>query len=167
MATPPEANAHANGHPALAPGERVLVHLLDATAVPVVATTAAIYLDEGDHTWRRLGWVDVARVAWDPRQGLLRLHDLTGTAGCEVRLDAAACPPLVALARERFGATLLTSARVSLHEERTAVVTARRVPGSDDVTWVVRLDDGADPDDPVLRKQVVEAIRRLRAELGI
>jgi hypothetical protein len=145
----------------------VLARLLDATATTVVATTAAIYRDDGGHVWRRLGWVDVARIDWDRRQGVLRLDDLTSDAACQVMLDRVACPPLVALARERFGATLLTSVLVSLPGGRTVAVMARRVPGSRDVTWVVRLNHGTDPDDPALRAQIVEAIRQLRAEIGI
>jgi len=156
-----------NGYPPLVPAERVLARLLDATATPVVATTAAIYLDGGDHSWQRLGWVDVTRVAWEPRLGLLRLHDLTGQAACEVRLAAAGCPPLVALARERFGASLLTSTRMSLRDGRTVTVTARRVPGTREVRWIVRLDQQTDPDDPDLRAQVIAAIRQVRAEIGI
>ncbi len=166
-----ERTAGTGGRPRLAPGERVLARLLDAAATPVVATTAAIYLDDGADAWRRLGWVDVTRVIWEPHRGLLRLDDLTGATACQVRLAAAVCPPLVALARERFGATLLTSALVALRGGRTAAVTARRVPGSPEVTWVVRLDHGTDHgtdhDDPDLEAQILAAIRHLRAEVGI
>jgi hypothetical protein len=154
-----------DGPPPLAPGERVLARLLDTTASPVVVTTAALYRDAGDHSWRRLGWAEVARVGWDRRRGVLRLDALNGDAACQVTLDPVACPPLVALARERFGATLLTSALLSLPCGRTVALTARRAPGERDVTWVAHLDDGAD--DPDLRRQLVDAIHHLRADLGI
>lgn len=144
-------------------GERVLMSLVDAAGAPVVATTQAIYF--GGSAGRRLGWVDLAGVRWDPGRGVLRLVGLT--EAFQVTLNGAARPRLVALVRERLGASVLVSAPVPLEDGRRAAVTARRVPGSGEVTWVVRLRDRADADDPDVRDRVAAAIRHLRSETGL
>ena len=154
-----------DAHPPLARGERVLAGALDAAGAPVVATTEAIYL--GAPAWRRLGWVELAGVSWEPGRGILRLVGSAGNEAYQVRLERSARPRLVALVKELFGASVVISAPVSLDGGRTAAVTARRVPGSREVTWMVRLHDRADADDPDVRRRVAATIRHLRAETGL
>jgi hypothetical protein len=82
---------------------------------------------------------------------------------------------LVDLARDRVAATLVVSRRIPVADGGTVLVTARRRPGSAVVTWVVFNGDGSRANgsgpngaDPYLvRAQVQEAIRSLRAELHI
>jgi hypothetical protein len=73
----------------------------------------------------------------------------------------------VALVGEQLAASVLMSATLSLDGGRAAVVTARRVPGSLELTWMVRLRDRADAEDPAVTGKVAAAIRQLRAELGL
>ena len=153
--------------PPLARGERVLAGLVDAAGAPVVATTVAIYLGGRRDAWRRLGWVELASVSWQPRPGVLHLVGLAGPEAYQVRLAGTARPRLVALALEQFAASVLISVPVWLDGGRTAAVTARRVPGSREVTWVVRLRDRADAEDPEVHGRVAAAIRQIRAETGL
>jgi hypothetical protein len=156
-----------DARPPLAKGERVLAGMADTAGAPVVATTAAIYLGGESRAWRRLGWVELASVTWDPRRGILRLVGLTEDEVYQVRLGDVRRPRLVALVREQFDASVLVSVPVSLAGGRTATVVARRVPGSREVTWMVWLRDGADADDPHVRERVAGAIGYLRAEIGL
>jgi hypothetical protein len=149
--------------PALVPGERVLAGLVDVAGAPVVATTHAIYLG-GPPAWRRVGWADLVRADWEPRRAVLSLVGRSTGEMYEIRL--AGHPRLVALARERLAASLLISAPLALGGGRTAAVTARRDPGSHEVTWLVRLPEAAD-DDPDVRRRTDDTIRHLRAELGL
>jgi hypothetical protein len=151
--------------PALVPGERVLAGLVDAAGAPVVATTRAIYLGGGSPAWRRLGWADLVRADWEPRRAVLHLVGRSAGEAYEVRL--AGRPRLVALARERLQASLLISAPLPLDGGRMAAVTARRDPGSREVTWMVRLPGATDADDPDVCRRMAAAIRQLRAELGL
>jgi hypothetical protein len=156
---------HSGPCPALVHGERVLAGLVDAAGAPVVATTHAIYLGGGLPAWRRLGWVDLVGANWEPRRAVLHLVGRSAGETYEVRLTGR--PRLVALARERFQASFLISAPLPLDGGRIAAVTARRDPGSREVTWMVRLPDATDADDPDVRKRVAATIRHLRAELGL
>ena len=83
------------------------------------------------------------------------------------KIRLAGHPRLVALARERLTASLLISAPLALGGGRTAAVIARRDPGSREVTWLVRLPEAADAEDPDVRRRTDDAIRHLRAELGL
>ena len=151
--------------PALVHGERVLVGLVDAAGAPVVATTHAIYLGGGSPPWRRVGWAELVRVDWESRRAVLRLVGRSAGEAYDVRL--AGRPRLVALARERLQASLLISAPLLLDGGRAAEVTARRDPGTREVTWTVRLPDATDADDPDVRRRTAATIRHLRAELGL
>lgn len=151
--------------PTLARGERVLAGLVDTTGAPVVATTHAIYLGGGSPPWCRLGWAELVRVDWEPRRAVLHLVGRSAGEAYDVRL--AGRPLLVALARERLQASLLISAPLPLGGGRTAEVTARRDPGSREVTWTVRLPAATDADDLDVRRRTAATIRHLRAELGL
>jgi hypothetical protein len=151
--------------PALVSGERVLAGLVDVAGAPVVATTHAIYLGDGLPAWHRLGWAELVRADWDPRRAVLCLVGRSAGETYEIRL--AGHPRLVALARERLAASLLISAPLALGDGRTAAVTARRDPGSREVTWLVRLPGAADAEDPEVRRRADATIRHLSAELGL
>jgi hypothetical protein len=47
-----------------------------------------------------------------------------------------------------------------------ARVVARRLPGGARVTWLVILDHGLDPADPVVRAELASAVTELRAVTG-
>ena len=160
----------ADGPPLLAGGERVLVTDRDAAGAQVLATTFAIYHRDSsspEDPWRRLEWAETRNVSWDRKQGTLHLRALVPGSASDMTLTLAPRTPIAALARERVAATVLASERVPLGERDTAVLSARRRPGSAELTWVVVLNGDADPDDADVRARVSSAIRRLRAETGL
>jgi hypothetical protein len=160
----------ADGHPPLAGGERALATDRDAAGAQVLATTFAIYHRDSsspEDPWRRLEWAETRNVSWDRWRGTLRLTALIPGSASDMTLTLAPHTPIAALARERVAATVLASERVLLGGRDTAVLSARRRPGSAELTWVVVLNGDADPDDADVRARVSSAIRRLRAETGL
>jgi hypothetical protein len=153
----------------LAPGERVLLAARDAGGAPVVATERALYHQHGSpgDGWRRIGWEQVGRVEWDAGQSALTLTGPLPAGPSRTVLRLSGSTALVDVARERARASTLTTARVRLDARREAVVSARRQPGSDQLTWAVRFGPGVDPDDPRTMAQLDAAIAELRADLGL
>jgi hypothetical protein len=74
---------------------------------------------------------------------------------------------LPAVVRARVAATVLLSSRVALNGTGCAVVTARNRPGTSQVVWIVKLDDGVDQSDPTVQAEVDDAIHNLRRHVGI
>jgi hypothetical protein len=192
-------------------GERILIRERDIGGHPIVATTHAMYYYPGDYTapgrhfhgkvqphtgehpivprWHRLGWDEIAKVSWDSVRNVLTVTGLPGrrtiaTLGPDAALDLylSRRGRLVDLARDRVAATLVVSRRIPVAAGGTVLVTGRRRPGSNVVTWVVFSgvdgnggghagehhrpgEDGADP--YLVRAQVQAAIRSLRAELRL
>ena len=75
--------------------------------------------------------------------------------------------PLVEVARERVTATTLASAPLLSGDRVCGWLTARRPPGSDQVRWVLALQDATAAGDPALASRVSEAIAALEADLGL
>ena len=192
-------------------GERILARERDIGGHPIVATTHAMYFYPGAYTapgrhfhgkvqphtgehpivsrWYRLGWDEIAKVSWDSVRNVLAVSGLPGrrtiaALGPEAALDLYLCrrTRLVDLARDRVASTLVVSRRIPVAAGGTVLITGRRRPGSNVVTWVVFSglngdggghagthhlpgEDGADP--YLVRAQVQSAIRALRAELRI
>jgi hypothetical protein len=157
------AGRHRPARPSLAPGERVLAVEGDGDGGSVVATNQALYHRANGSPWNRLGWEETGRVSWDARRDRLDLTDLAVSR----RLTLSLPRVMVALVRERVAATWLASRRLAVTEGVTALVMARRRPGSTDLVWVVALDGGVDPDEPTVRAGVLAAIHRLRADIGV
>jgi hypothetical protein len=154
---------HRPARPPLDPGERVLATEGDGNGGSVVATTLALYHRANGSPWSRLGWEETSRMSWDARRDRLDLTDLA----VERRLTLSVPRSLVALVRERVGSTLLVGARVPVAEGATALVVARRRPGSSNLVWVVALDVDVDGEDPRVRAGVAAAIHRLRVDIGV
>jgi hypothetical protein len=159
----PAAGRHRPVRPSLAPGERVLAVEGDGDGGSVVATTLALYHQANGSPWNRLGWEETGRVSWDARRDRLDLADLAISR----RLTLSVPPVMVALVRERVAATWLISRRLTVADGVTALVMARRRPGSSELVWVVALDGTVDADDPAVRAGVLAAIHRLRADIGV
>jgi hypothetical protein len=81
--------------------------------------------------------------------------------GLALRLAADA--RLVALAGERSTAVTLVRARVDLGRCTGAWICARRRPGDGEVTWLVTVCGGADPEDP----RLLAAIHQMRVQMGV
>jgi hypothetical protein len=192
-------------------GERILARERDVAGHPVVATTHAMYHYPAAYTapgrhfhgkvqphtgeqqivtpWYRLGWEEISKVSWDSLRNVLTVAGLPGrrtiaALGPDAALDLylSRRTRLVDLARDRVAATLVVSRRIPVAAGGTVLITGRRRPGSNVVTWVVFSgvngnggghvgshhlpeEDGADP--YLVRAQVQQAIRSLRAELHL
>jgi hypothetical protein len=154
---------HRPARPDLAAGERVLAAEGDGDGGSVVATTLALYHRANGSPWSRLGWEETGRVSWDARHDRLDVSDLA----VRRRLTLSLPPVMVALVRERVASTWLASRRLAVTDRVTALVMARRRPGSSDLVWVVALDGEVDGDEPTVRAGVLAAIHRLRVDIGV
>ncbi|HET6654561.1 MAG TPA: hypothetical protein VFH10_18125 [Nocardioides sp.] len=75
---------------------------------------------------------------------------------------------LLAFVRERVTASVVLQRRVVVRERRGLTVVARRAPGgTGDLTWAYELDEGLDPDDPVVREMAERGVRTAAEELGL
>jgi hypothetical protein len=156
--------------PPLARGERILLTERDIGGGWVVATTDAIHClggPEAGGIWQRLGWAQTGRVDWDPQRRLLHLRGVVPGAPANLVISPTRGSALVALCRERVGATILACCRVTLTDGAAALVQARRQPGSAAPVWVVLIsgEPAGDPDGDPGGPQLAAAIRQLRIEL--
>jgi hypothetical protein len=154
---------HRPARPDLASGERILAVEGDGDGGSVVATTLALYHQANGSPWSRLGWEETGRVSWDARHDRLDIGDFT----VRRRLTLSLPRVMVALVRERVAATWLASRRLTVTNGVTALVMARRRPGSSELVWVVALEGEVDGDEPAVRAGVLAAIHRLRADIGV
>jgi hypothetical protein len=180
------------GHPIVAT-THALYHYPGPDVTPGRHFHGKVRPHAGEHAmpaaWRRLGWDEIAKVSWDSVRCVLTVTGLPGrravaALGPEAAIDLylSRRGQLVDLARDRVAATLVVSRRIPVAEGGTVLLTGRRRPGSTTITWVVfsglngrgdghggahhRVDEnGADP--YLVRAQVQEAIRSLRAELRL
>lgn len=167
LAGAPSVRAEATGAP-LAHRERVLTVLADVHDSPIVATDRAIHYQlgpSGGGSWHRLGWEQVDDVAWDARRSTLTLLAPRFEVH-RIELDLARHDALVELARERVVATTLLRTRVPLDQHVAAIITARRLPGTDQVHWVVTLGGDARNDD-ARQAQIAAAVAHVRAQSGL
>jgi hypothetical protein len=148
------------------PGERVLAVALTRRDELVVATDWALY-HEASGSWTRIGWEDVGKVDWDAPRRVLALAGLTPAAPAAAVLRLARDWDLPAVASERVTWTCVLDQRLSLNGSGGARVLARRVPGQPGLRWVVIVDNGLDPGDPVFRAALGSALRDLRAVTGV
>ena len=161
--------AKAGGAP-LGHAERVLTTDHDLAGWLVVATSAAVYFQEGGgpgRTWSRRGWEDVDVVRWHDRHQVLTFTGVQPGGLWRKDLVLASRSALVDVARERVASTLLASTAIRLGDQPCARVTARRQPGSGKVVWIVVLNEAAGISNPAIRASVEAAIAALQAATGI
>jgi hypothetical protein len=154
------------GHAPIRPGERALAVALADPDELVVATDWALYREAGG-SWARIGWESVGKVYWDAPRRVLVLEGLTPAAPAAAVLRLTRDWDLPAVATERVTWTCVLDQRVSLNGSGGARVLARRVPGQPGLKWVVIVDKGIDPGDPVFRAALGSALRDLRAVTGV
>jgi hypothetical protein len=149
----------------LSPRERPLTHERDLAGEPVVGTDRAVYHHHngGTPAWARLGWDEVDQVRWERRAGLLTLASQRPDRAPGLALRLATGSRLAALAGERVTAATLVSVRVHLGTGAGAWVAARRCPDDGEVTWVVTVCGGVDPQDP----RLLAAIHHVRVQMGV
>lgn len=163
------AAAIAEGAP-IGPGERVLTSVRQVSAALVIATNRAVYHQDGPaagRSWSRLGWEDVDQVLWDDDLCALTLTRVGRGGSSRMVLRLPSHAPLVELARERVTSTTLAGALVLSGGRVCGWLTARRPPGSDQVRWVLALQDASVSGDPALQSRVSGAIAALEADLGV
>jgi len=137
----------------------------DVHAADVAGGTArALYLPNGVV----LGWNEIDQVVWHLDESRLDLVTLPidGPArSYQIHLpDPGRLPELV---RERVTSSIVVNHHVPLVGRRGAKIIARRIPGLDDLDWIVVYDQGVDGGDPEVKERVGDAVAVLRRDLGV
>ena len=149
-------------------GERVLASTRATGDRWHVATGHALYIAE-DVGHRRIPWHRVDRAAWDRDAERLVVVEVADFGQPEPRHTLEVTEPsrLLEVVRERVTASVLMTRHVPVAGSRGLKVVARRAPaGSDEVQWSFWLDEGLEPDDPLVREAVERGLVEARAELG-
>jgi len=149
---------------ALVKGERVSAVARAATGERIVTTNLAIYL--GDARWP---WDRITKAVWDAGE---RTLTVIGSASPDeaartlvVRLDDAT--RLLEVVRSEVTSNVVVAQRIESPGFGGAWVTARRVPGADELRWSVVFDPGRDPRDPELRAWADRNVAEIRASTGV
>ena len=155
--------------PLLGNGEhRLLSETCDDGTARYVGTEKALYhRADGAQAWRRIAWVDIARVEHSRRTDALTLRGWPGEAPVPTRLIVQAGSRLPDLARERVTACQLLVRHVRLDDGTGVLVTALRESGTDEALWsaqVVHRSGGLTG--PALSAAIDRAVREIRAEAG-
>jgi len=153
----------------LEPGERVLASAHAADDRWHVATGHALYIAH-DRGHRRVAWQLVDRAAWDRDSERLMVVEVAdfGEPQPSHVLEVADPGRLLEVVRERVTASVLMTRHVPVAGSRGLKVVARRAPaGADEVQWSFWLDEGLEPDDPLVREAVERGLVEARAELGL
>jgi len=122
----------------------------------------------------RLSWDEIHKAAWTGRELVIVPSEVVASLeGYQVTADR---PQLVhglpdpgdvpVQIRARVTKSVAHTSRHGLPGGGSARVVARRRPGVDGVHWTVRLEDGADLDDPVVRELTKELVEAAAAEIG-
>ncbi|HEV8023985.1 MAG TPA: hypothetical protein VGP37_03755 [Candidatus Nanopelagicales bacterium] len=130
----------------------------------VVATNAGLY-EQRSNTF--IPWASVVKGTWEQPEFVLTVEGPEGVQ--RVRMHVAQARDLPAVVRDRVTDTVVVSEHVDLGEDRGAQLVARRGPGGgvEDISWSVVFDAGLDSRDEGLRAAADQALRDLRASLGI
>jgi len=127
----------------------------------VVATPRGLWLGAG-----RLSWAEIHKATW--REGVLIV--LPGTEvepgvvadGPPITVRLAEPRDLPAEVRARVTRSVAYSTQHTLPGGGVRII-ARRVPGVDGLTWVLRFDDGTDRADARVRQSAAELLEAARA----
>lgn len=123
---------------------------------PVVATDAVLCLPDG----RRLGWDEIEHASW--QDGRLVVQE-NGAHGGSHRVDLPEPGRLTDVVYDRVTATIVLSEHTALRGDQGVRVVARRAPGSSELSWQLRFDDGLDADDPQLHREAERFLTEIRA----
>ena len=116
---------------------------------------------------RRIPWDRVVKAGWaDPVLELLVQPEPGGPSSVlRLQLDDPGEIPVVV--RERVTASIVVQEHVDLVGQQGARLVARRDCDTGALRWSVVFDAGLDPRDPDLRARANQALRDLRAQLGV
>ncbi len=130
----------------------------------VAGTATALYLPDGIV----LGWNEIDQVVWESDESRLDLVTLPIDGPARVyQVHLAAPSRLPELIRERVTSSIVVNEHVQLNGRRGAKIIARRLPGVDELDWIVIYDSGIDGDDPDVNQGVRRAVAVLRRDLGV
>ncbi len=145
-------------------GERVLSWARDARGDVVIATLHAVYVPVRDGEHERIPYERISAATWeDP---MLEIS-LVGGRGRKIRANLEEPGELPPTVRERVTASIALSEHVALIGPAGARITARRAPGSTEVSWNVVFDSGLDARDPFLQARADAAIVELKGVTGL
>lgn len=144
----------------LLPDERVTAWGVAAAGEAVVATPRGLWLGSGEER-RRLSWDTIHKATW-AEDVLIILPGVEVEPGVvedakPVRVTLAEPRDLPAEVRARVTRSVAYSTHHTLPHGGVRIV-ARRVPGVDGLTWVLRFDDGTDRADPDIRQRAAEQL---------
>ncbi len=165
--------------PPLEPEERVLAWARTARDEVVVATNRGLWLPsssastQGAGKGGRLGWHEIHKASWSGRELVIVPSEVVAELdGYQVTADR---PQLVhalpepgdipVQVRSRVTKSVAYTAEHPLPGRGSARVVARRWPGVNGLHWTVRLEGGADVDDPVVREVTKELVEAASVEL--
>jgi hypothetical protein len=120
--------------------------------------------------WVRLGWEEIAGLAWDADAGVVTVTGLLPTVPPRMVLPLPVPPAvgetLAGLARERISSTEVVRTRLDLGQHGAVRVVGRRAPGTDELVWLAVVPTAA-RDDAGAAAALSDALRRLRVDLGV
>lgn len=109
------------------------------------------------------------RASWDPDERVLTVvaTPTPGRPPVTTAFEVEDATRLLEMIRIQVTSNILVSQRIEGTGIGGAWVTARRVPGADEVRWSVVFDPGLDPRDPRLRAWADVHVAELRRSTGV
>jgi hypothetical protein len=148
----------------LLPDERVTAWGVASAGDVVVATPRGLWLGSGEDR-SRLSWDAIHKATWsgDVLTVLPGVEVEPGVVedGTPVRIPLADPRDLPAEVRTRVTRSVAYSTHHTLDGGGVRIL-ARRVPGRDGLTWLLRFDDGTDRADPQIRQRAAELLDAAR-----
>lgn len=150
--------------------ERALAAAISEDGSWVVGTRDGLHV-VGEHrrTWP---WEQVLRADWDEESRLLDVvpvgdYGRPVERGSFVLERSAPVADLLTLIRERVSASVVLQRAVAVTGKRGFRLFARRPPRGGAISWAFELDPGVDPDDPVVRRAMDDALAEAQTSVGV
>jgi len=145
------------------PGERVLAWAEAGDGAVLAGTRDAVYL-----AGSRLPWEQVEAADWDREAEVFRLSEVGswGEPRREHTFVVGEPGRFLELVRERVTASVVLQRHVPVRGVAGVRVIARRAPRGGALAWFLDYDEGLDPADPDVRREVDAALSLARGEVG-
>jgi hypothetical protein len=152
----------------LSRGERVLAGAVTGDDTWLVGTRDALVIVTADDS-TRVPWERVETADWAREQERLRVAEVGEFGQPRPVHTFTVTEPrrLLQLVRERVTASVVMQRRVVVRGRRGVLVIGRRAPrGDGEISWAFEYDEDVDPDDPMVRLVVDEALAAAQGEVG-